>query len=225
MSSLTLHTKQQLFCFSNVIAELTEVPLELQLREANCRIKSHQSKGCKFSEFLSPMFLQKFPAIMDNHISVDWDTITGVFERMPFLPITLIDMEILDDWFMHPSIWEVAARFICTICMPRIWWSCEGLMSVHNEYTGYTLKHLLLRHMYNLSLPNLHALLFGCDTLVVMLSGRPPTGFCSLLLNHSTTTTTTTTTTATLALYCAVLYIAASVDTSRMVFWDRSVLR
>ena len=28
-------------------------------------------------------------------------------------------------------------------------------MSVHNEYTGYTLKHLLLRHMYNLLLPNL----------------------------------------------------------------------
>ena len=31
-------------------------------------------------------------------------------------------------------------------------------MSVHNEYTGYTLKHLLLRHMYNLSLPNLCAM-------------------------------------------------------------------
>ena len=30
-------------------------------------------------------------------------------------------------------------------------------MSVHNEYTGYTLKHLLLRHMYNLSLLNLCA--------------------------------------------------------------------
>ena len=26
-------------------------------------------------------------------------------------------------------------------------------MSVHNEYTGYTLKPLLLRHMYNLLLP------------------------------------------------------------------------
>ena len=25
-------------------------------------------------------------------------------------------------------------------------------MSVHNEYTGYALKHLLLRHMYNLLL-------------------------------------------------------------------------
>ena len=31
-------------------------------------------------------------------------------------------------------------------------------MSVHNKYTGYTLKHLLLRHMYNLLLPNLCAI-------------------------------------------------------------------
>ena len=31
-------------------------------------------------------------------------------------------------------------------------------MSIHNEYIGYTLKHLLLRHMYNLSLPNLCAM-------------------------------------------------------------------
>ena len=47
----------------------------------------------------------------------------------------------------------VCARFIHTVCMRRIRWSCEGLTSVHNEYTGYTFKHLLLRHMYNLSLP------------------------------------------------------------------------
>ena len=45
------------------------------------------------------------------------------------------------------------ARFIRTVCMRRIRWSCEGLTSVHNEYTGYLLKHLLLRHMYNLPLP------------------------------------------------------------------------
>ena len=38
-------------------------------------------------------------------------------------------------------------------------------MSVHNEYTGYTLKHLLLRHMYNLSLPNLCA---TCSSLVTL---------------------------------------------------------
>ena len=53
------------------------------------------------------MFLRRFPAIMDNQISVNWDTITGVYNRMPFFPITLTDAEILDDWSAHPSIWEV----------------------------------------------------------------------------------------------------------------------
>ena len=38
-------------------------------------------------------------------------------------------------------------------------------MSVHNEYTGYTLKHLLLRHMYNLSLLNLCA---TCSSLATL---------------------------------------------------------
>ena len=52
------------------------------------------------------------------------------------------------------------ARFICTVCTCRIRWSCEGLTSVHNEYTEYTLKHLLSRHMYNLSLLNLCAMLW-----------------------------------------------------------------
>ena len=32
------------------------------------------------------------------------------------------------------------------------------LRQSHNEYAGYTLKHLLLRHMYNLPLPKLRAL-------------------------------------------------------------------
>ena len=85
------------------MVELTEIPLELQLKEANRQIKLHQSKGHKFQQFLSPMFLRRFPAIMDNQISVDWNTITGVYDRMPFFPITLIDAEILDDWFYHPS--------------------------------------------------------------------------------------------------------------------------
>ena len=43
-------------------------------------------------------------------------------------------------------------------------------MSVHNEYTGYTLKHLLLRHTYNLSLPNL------CATCSSPVTLRLPTG-------------------------------------------------
>ena len=38
-------------------------------------------------------------------------------------------------------------------------------MSVHNKYAKYTLKHLLLRHMYNLSLLNLCA---TCSSLVTL---------------------------------------------------------
>ena len=59
-------------------------------------------------------------------------------------------------------------------------------MSVHNEYTGYTLKHLLLRHMYNLPLP------------VLMCYALEP---CALRL------LTTTAATNALTLYCAVPYI------------------
>ena len=90
------------------MAELTEIPLELQLKEANRHIKMHLSKGCKFQQFLSPMFLRCFLAIMENHISVDWNTISGVYDRTPTLPITLIDTEILDNWFGHPQVWDVS---------------------------------------------------------------------------------------------------------------------
>ena len=90
------------------MVELMEIPLELQLKEANCRIKMHLSKGHKFQQFLSPMFLRRFPAIMENHISVDWNTISGVYDRTPTLPITLIDTEILDDWFACPQVWDVS---------------------------------------------------------------------------------------------------------------------
>ena len=90
------------------MAELTEIPLELQLKEANHRIKMHLSKGRKFQQFLSPMFQRRFPAIMENHISVDWNTISGVYDRTPTLPITLIDIEILDDRFTCPSVWDVS---------------------------------------------------------------------------------------------------------------------
>ena len=53
------------------------------------------------------MFLRRFPAIMENQLSIDWDTISGVYDRTPFFPITLIDTEILDNWAAHPSVWEV----------------------------------------------------------------------------------------------------------------------
>ena len=56
------------------------------------------------------MFLRKFPAIMENQLSINWDTISGIYDRMPFFPITLIDMEILDDWAAHPSVWEVEPK-------------------------------------------------------------------------------------------------------------------
>ena len=92
------------------MAELTEIPLELQLKEANRQIKMHLSKGHKFQQFLSPMFLRCFPAIMENQISVDWNTVSGIYDRMPTLPITLIDTEILDDWFACPSVWDVSSN-------------------------------------------------------------------------------------------------------------------
>ena len=47
---------------------------------------------------------------MDNHLTVNWDTISGVYDRTPFFPITLIDTEILDDWCAHPSVWEVPPK-------------------------------------------------------------------------------------------------------------------
>ena len=90
-----------------------EIPLELQLKEANHRIKMHHSKGHKFQQFLLPMFLRSFPAIMENQISVDWNTISGIYDRTPTLPITLIDTEILDDWFAHPSVWDVSSNLQC----------------------------------------------------------------------------------------------------------------
>ena len=92
------------------MAELTEIPLELQLKEANRQIKMHLSKGHKFQQFLSPMFLWHFSAIMENQISVDWNTVSGIYNRMPMLPITMIDTEILDDWFACPSVWDVSSN-------------------------------------------------------------------------------------------------------------------
>ena len=92
------------------MAKLLEILLDLQLREAHRHIQAHWDKGHKFPEFLSPMFLQRFPAIMENELSIDWDTISGVYDRTPFFPITLIDTEILDDWAAHPSMWEVEPK-------------------------------------------------------------------------------------------------------------------
>ena len=89
------------------MVDFTEIPLELQLREANRRIQSHLGKGQKYAQFLSPMFLWWFPTIMDNQISIQWDSITGIFDWAPVFPITLINAGILDHWCTHPSVWEV----------------------------------------------------------------------------------------------------------------------
>ena len=45
---------------------------------------------------------------MENHISIDWNTISGIYDRMPTLPITPIDTEILDDWFTRPQVWDMS---------------------------------------------------------------------------------------------------------------------
>ena len=44
---------------------------------------------------------------MDNQISMQWYSITGIFNRVPIFPITLIDVEILNNWHANPSVWEV----------------------------------------------------------------------------------------------------------------------
>ena len=54
---------------------------------------------------------------MDNQISVDWDCITGVFDRAPIFPITLIDVEILDYWYAQPTMWEVACNMQHSRCV------------------------------------------------------------------------------------------------------------
>ena len=96
-----------LFFLSTIMVDFTEISLELQLKEANRRIQDHLGKGWKCTQFFSPMFHWRFPAIKDNQISVEWDTITGIFDRSPAFPITLIDSKILDEWHAHPSMWEV----------------------------------------------------------------------------------------------------------------------
>ena len=106
--SLSLYTDSVLFHFSDKIVDYMEIPLELQLQEAHRHIKNHVGKGRKYPQFLSPMFLRQFPALMDNQISVDWDTIMGTYDRAPLFPITLIDIKVLNYWCTHPTVWEVA---------------------------------------------------------------------------------------------------------------------
>ena len=108
------------------------------------------------------------------------------------------------------------ARFIRTDCMRRIRWSCEGLTSVHNEYTGYLLKHLLLRHMYNLPL-----LVLMCYAQAL----RSETSYCyCYCCSDVCPVTDCVCVWLSRTVLCGALYTAC-VDASRTVFWDRSVLR
>ena len=110
------------------------------------------------------------------------------------------------------EIYFIYARFIRTVCMRRIRWSCEGLTSVTQQIHWIQLKHLLLRHMYNLPLPKL------CATLLV-----DPTALLeSLLMTDWPIDWLLTDWLTDFVLYCAVPYIAACVDVSRTVFRDRS---
>ena len=86
-------------------------------------------------------------------------------------------------------------------------------MSVHNEYTGYLLKHLLLRHMYNLPLP---VLMCYAQAL------RSETSYCYCYYCMCARVKCASVSVPRTVL-CGALYTAC-VDASRMVFWDRSVL-
>ena len=83
-------------------------------------------------------------------------------------------------------------------------------MSVHNEYTGYTLKHLLLRHMYNLPLPVLMCYAFKPYALRLLTATATLLLLCSVLPLCCSRT-----------VLCGALYTAC-VDASRTVFWNRS---
>ena len=104
------------------MVDFTEIPLEIQLREANPHVQSHLGKGWKFTQFLSPMFLWQFPAIMDNQNSMQWDSIMGILDRAPAFPITLIDVQILDYWHVHPSVWEVERNQQHSRCVLAMVW-------------------------------------------------------------------------------------------------------
>ena len=104
----------------------------------------------------------------------------------------------------YPMIFFTYARFICTIYTCWIRWSCEGLTSVTQQIHWIHLKHLLLRHMYNLSLLNLMCYSTRCSALTESVLAHPLTLVYSRLTDF--------------ALYCAVPYIAACVDVSERCF-------
>ena len=101
---------------------------------------------------------------------------------------------------------EKRARFICTVCMHRIRRSCEGLTSISQQIHWIQLKHLLLRLMYNLSLPDLMCYSTSC------LRPCNCSACCRNHLNDHVNDCRT-----------VLPYIAARVDVSwNSIFWDHS---
>ena len=103
------------------------------------------------------------------------------------------------------------ARFIRTICIHRIRWSCEGLMSVHNELHWISFEAFIAETYVQLAATDANVLRAQalCSETSYSLVRCPGLNW---LANASHT------------VLCGDLYTAC-VDTSRMVFWDRSVLR
>ena len=90
------------------------------------------------------------------------------------------------------------------------------LRLLHNEYTGYTLKHLFLRHMYKLPLPML-----TCYVLKPYALRLPTGGFSpGQVLTLATPLSQCVCWNASHTVLCGDLYTAC-VDASRTVFWDR----
>ena len=70
------------------MVDFTEIPLELQLREANHHIQSHLGKGQKYTQFLLPVFLQQFPDLVTGHLHSPLHSLMERFwiTGMPTLP-------------------------------------------------------------------------------------------------------------------------------------------
>ena len=92
----------------------------------------------------------------------------------------------------------LTARFIRTVCMRRIRWSCEGLTSVHNEYTGYTFEAFIAETYVQLAATDANVLcaqaLHSETSYWRMFSGQV------LMLERSWTE-------CSLTLYCVMIYI------------------
>ena len=98
----------------------------------------------------------------------------------------LLDVKTIDNINGTISSYYEGARFICTVCTCRIRWSCKGLMSVTQQIHWIQLKHLLLSHMYNLSLPKLCATLLVSPTALLESLLASALSLTDWLVSHCT---------------------------------------